>query len=93
MTQRKYQDVRLTSAQPNSFPMEQSLKLSTDDGELLKELTKYKFLVGKLIYLTVTRTNIVYFIQTLSQYMKEPHKPHWDATLRVIRYVNGTPGQ
>jgi len=98
MTQRKYaldilQDVGLTGARPASFPMEQNLKLSTDDGELLKEPTKYRRLVGKLIYLTVTRPDIVYSIRTLSQYMQEPRKPHWDAALRVLRYVKGTPGQ
>ncbi|KAL5555467.1 hypothetical protein UlMin_037703 [Ulmus minor] len=73
--------------------MEQNLKLTTTDGELLNDATKYRRLIGRLIYLTVTRPDIVYSVQTLSQFMHEPRKPHWDAALRVLRYIKGTPGQ
>ena len=98
MSQRKYaldilQDSGLTGARPAQFLMEQNLKLTTTDGELLNDATKYRRLVGRLIYLTVTRPDIVYFVQTLSQFMHEPRKPHWDAALRVLRYIKGTPGQ
>ena len=98
MSQRKYaldilQDSGLTGARPTQFPMEQNLKLTTTDGELLNDATKYRRLVGRLIYLTVTRPDIVYSVQTLSQFMHEPRKPHWDAALRVLRYIKGTPGQ
>jgi len=59
MSQRKYaldilQDTGLTGARPDKFPMEQYLKLTPDDAELLKDRVKYKRLVGGLIYLTVT---------------------------------------
>ena len=42
MSQRKYafdilQDIRLTCARPDKFPMEQYLKLTPNDGELLKD--------------------------------------------------------
>ena len=46
MSQRKYaldilQDTGLTGARPDKFPMEQYLKLTPDDGELLKDPVKY----------------------------------------------------
>jgi len=56
--------------------MEQNLKLSLIDGDLLHDLTKYRRLVGRLIYLTLTRLDIVYSIGTLSQFMQEPRKTH-----------------
>ena len=46
-----------------------------------------------MIYLTITRPDIVYSVQVLNQFMKEPRKPHWDAAMRILRYVKGTPGQ
>ncbi|XP_020415554.1 uncharacterized protein LOC109948060 [Prunus persica] len=98
MSQRKYapdilQDSGLSGARPEKFPMEQNLKLTPTDGALLNDPTKYRRLVGRLIYLTVTRPDIVYSVRTLSQFMHEPQKPHWDAAIRILNYVKGTPGQ
>ncbi|KAL5547873.1 hypothetical protein UlMin_003104 [Ulmus minor] len=69
------------------------IEFSRSRKELLNDATKYRRLIGRLIYLTVTRPDIVYSVQTLSQFMHEPRKPHWDAALRVLRYIKGTPGQ
>ena len=98
MSQRKYaldilQDIGLTRVKPEKFPMEQNLKLTDEDGELLHDPSRYRRLVGRLIYLTVTRPDIVYPVRTLSQFMNTPRKPHWEAALRVLRYIKGSPGQ
>lgn len=50
----------------SNFPMEQKLYLSPDDGTLLPNLTIYRRLVGRLIYLTVTRSDLNYAVQILS---------------------------
>ena len=87
------QDAGLTGARPYKFPMEQYLKLIPDDGELLKDPVKYKRLVGRLIYLTVTRSNIVFSVWTLSQYIHAPRKPRWDAAIHILKYIKGSSGQ
>lgn len=94
VSQKKYaldilQDSGLLGARPDSFPMEQNLALTSTDGALLNDPTKYRRLVGRLIYLTVTRPDIVYPVRTLSQFMHEPRKPHWDAAMRILRYIKG----
>jgi len=87
------QDTRLSGVKLEKFLMEQNLKLTNEDGEILHDPSKYRRLVGRLIYLTITRPDIVYSVRTLSQFMNTPQKPHWGATLQVLRYIKGMPGQ
>ena len=44
-------------------------------------------MVGKLNYLTITRADISFAISFLSQYMKDPCFPHWNAVIRIVRYL------
>lgn len=60
-------------SQPSSFPMEQNLRLRPDDGTPLTDPSLYRRLIGHLLYLTVTRPDIQYAINTLSQFVQNPH--------------------
>lgn len=56
------------------------------------DVTGYQKLIGKLLYLIVTRPYISYTVQTLSQFMQALKKSHMDATFRVVRYLKLAPG-
>ena len=73
--------------------MEQNLKLSPLEGATLTDPSLYRRLVGRLIYLTVTRPNIAHIVNILSQFMHAPLQPHMDATIRLLCYLKATPGQ
>jgi hypothetical protein len=70
--------------------MQQSVKLSCDDG--LKEVngTVYRQMVVSMNYLTTTRPNISYFLSVLSHFMVKPHEIHWNEAKAVLRYLKGT---
>lgn len=86
-------DMDRLGAAPTTFPMEQNLGFTPSDGELLKDPSQCRRLVRFLIYLTITRLDITYFVHLLSQFMHQPRNPHLDATIRVLRYLKGTPRQ
>ena len=68
MSQRKYaldilQDIGLTTARLENFSIELNLKLSLIEGEKLNDPSKYRRLIDRLIYLTVTRPDIMYSVR------------------------------
>lgn len=98
LCQRKYaldiiSEVGLLGAKPASTPLEQNHHLSLSNSELLPDPDRYLRLVGRLIYLCFTRPELSYCVHVLSQFMQQPRTEHWDAALRVVRYLKGNPGQ
>ncbi|KAJ9552767.1 hypothetical protein OSB04_016812 [Centaurea solstitialis] len=73
-------------------PMLPTRKLLPEDGDPMKDPERYRRLVGKLNYLIVTRPDISFTVSVLSQFMAAPYTGHWDAALRVLRYLKTTPG-
>jgi hypothetical protein len=45
----------MTGCKPISIPLEQNVKLSADEGDLVEDTTMYRRIVGSLIYMTITR--------------------------------------
>lgn len=53
----------------------------------------YRKLVGKLMYLTITKPDLSFVAQHLSQFVSSPRDSHLKALMRIIRYVKFTVGQ
>ena len=73
LSQRKYvlnllSEIGKLATKPCKSPTAQSLHL-TRKGELFEDPRRYRRLVGKLNYLTVTRHDIAYSVSVISQYM------------------------
>ncbi|RVW65310.1 Retrovirus-related Pol polyprotein from transposon RE1 [Vitis vinifera] len=62
-------------------------------GEPLGDPGRYRRLVGKLNYLTITRPDISFPVSVVSQFLQSPCDSHWDAVIRIPRYIKSTPGQ
>lgn len=104
--QRKYSlalisDVGLAGEKPAGPPVEVNQKLTTSEFDhqfgltndtLLADPGAYQRLIGRLLYLTITRPDISFAVQYLSQFMHAPKTSHFEAALRVIRYMKKTHG-
>ncbi|GJU64569.1 retrovirus-related pol polyprotein from transposon RE2 [Tanacetum coccineum] len=93
LCQRKYAldiiaESGLLGYKPASFPMDENHNIALATGPLLKEPEKYRRLVGRLIYLTISRP-----VHILAKFMKTPLEVHWEAALRVVKYLKGNLGQ
>nr|GFC33867.1 hypothetical protein [Tanacetum cinerariifolium] len=83
-------DNGLTAYKPNPSPLPTSLHLSLDKGIPLTDDGAYRRLVGILLYLTMTRPDISYLGQHLSEFVSAPKDTHINAALYLLRSLNGT---
>eukprot|EP00253_Pinus_taeda_P018980 PITA_18980 len=63
----------MTECNPLSTPMEQNLRLTSLEGKEFEDATKYRQLIGSLIYLTTTRPDISFVVGILSRFMQKPY--------------------
>ena len=71
-------------------PMDSNLELLDDDSSDLVDVTHYRQIIGSLMYLTNTRPDICFSMNTLSQYLVQPRWVHLVAAKHVMRYLKGT---
>ncbi|XP_055822125.1 uncharacterized mitochondrial protein AtMg00810-like [Solanum dulcamara] len=95
----------MTAAKLASTPMDVNVKLTSkqydehvnksqeESDDPLTNQSAYQRLIGKLLYLNMTRPDIFFSTQTLSQFLNQPKNSHMDAALRVVRYLKRQPGQ
>ena len=61
-----------------------------NDSSELVDVTLYRQLIGSLMYLTNTRPDISFVVNTLSQYIVNPKHIHLIGAKHVMRYLKGT---
>ncbi|GAU41219.1 hypothetical protein TSUD_128950 [Trifolium subterraneum] len=83
----------LLGSKPAITPLDPSVKLHQDNGETYADISSYRRLIGKLLYLTNTRPDISFATQQLSQFLHKPTVTHYKAACRVVRYLKHSPGK
>lgn len=70
--------------------MASNTQLSRTSGDLMTNPTLYRSTVGALQYATITRPDICFSVNKVSQFMQNPSNTHWQAVKRILRYLKGT---
>ena len=95
LTQTKYihdllVKTKMDQAKPTSTSMCSNQKLALLDSKSFDDPTVYRSTIGALQYLTMTRPDISFAVNKLSQYLQAPTVQHWSACKHVLRYLKGT---
>ena len=81
----------MSKCRPFSCPVDPNSKLSREDNSpIFEDITKYRRLIGSLLHLTYTRPDLSYSVSILSQFSSAPRQSHWQASIRVLRYLANT---
>ncbi|XP_052623860.1 uncharacterized mitochondrial protein AtMg00810-like [Lactuca sativa] len=79
----------LLHAKPVGTPLA-SHEIFTSTGTSYSNPTEYCSLVGVLQYLTITRPDISYAVNQISQFLQNPTIDHFQGVKRILRYIKGT---
>jgi hypothetical protein len=80
----------MLEAKPVSSPMASTTSLTAHEGESFSDVTLFRSTIGALQYLSLTRLDIAFSINKLSQFMHKPTVLHWQSTKRLLRYLKQT---
>ncbi|GJY23066.1 hypothetical protein Tco_0396724, partial [Tanacetum coccineum] len=78
------------SSDPVDTQMVIDLKLDEDLMGILVYQTRFRGMVGSLMYLTTSRPDLVFVVCMCARYQAKPTKRHFEAIKRVFRYLKGT---
>nr|GEX86844.1 retrovirus-related Pol polyprotein from transposon TNT 1-94 [Tanacetum cinerariifolium] len=72
------------------IPMVDRLKLDEDPLGIPVDETRFRSMVGSLMYLTASRPDLVFAVWMCARYQASPTKKHLEALKRVFRYLKRT---
>jgi len=73
-----------------STPMATNCYLDSDEKGTSVDQTKYRGLIGSLLYLTTSRPNIMFSVCLCARFQSNPKESHFTATKRILKYSQGT---
>jgi len=96
ISQRKYdidllKETGMINCKTTGVPIEQNHRIGSDEGSSTVNKGQYQRLVGKLIYLAHTRSDIAYVVSVVSQFMHDPRERHLQAVNKILQYLKKSP--
>ncbi|CAN1272233.1 Retrovirus-related Pol polyprotein from transposon TNT 1-94 [Linum perenne] len=79
-----------TNMKPASTPMATTTKLHSDSSGLEFDNSKFRGMIGSLLYLTSSRPDILYSVCLCARFQANPKQSHYSAVKRIFRYLKGS---
>ncbi|XP_019235721.1 PREDICTED: uncharacterized protein LOC109216046 [Nicotiana attenuata] len=89
-TKELIQKFGMSSVKAIGTPMSPSTNLDKDEKGNPVDETKYRGMIGSLLYLTTSQPNIMFTICKCARFQPDPKKSHLTAVKRIIHYLIGT---
>ncbi|GJY22821.1 retrovirus-related pol polyprotein from transposon TNT 1-94 [Tanacetum coccineum] len=80
----------MKTCDPVDTPMVEKSKLDEDPQGKAVDPTRYRGMIDTFMYLTSSRTNLVFAVCMCARYQEKPTKNHLYAVKRIFRYLRGT---
>nr|GEW17405.1 uncharacterized mitochondrial protein AtMg00810-like [Tanacetum cinerariifolium] len=80
----------MESCDPVGTSMEIKDKLDLDQNETLVDASKYRSMIGALMYLMSSRPDIVHATCLCARYQDKPSEKHLKEVKRIFHYLRGT---
>ncbi|GJX64973.1 putative ribonuclease H-like domain-containing protein [Tanacetum coccineum] len=74
-----------------STPIETQKPLVKDEEAIVVDVHLYRFMIGSLMYLTVSRPDIMFAVCACSRFQVTPKSSHLSVVKRIFRYLKGKP--
>ncbi|GJR72543.1 hypothetical protein Tco_0084908 [Tanacetum coccineum] len=71
-------------------PMSTETKLTKDEEGESVDNTKYRGMIGSLLYLTASSPDIMFSVCLCTRFQEDPNTSHLEAVKRIFRYIKGT---
>ncbi|XP_056695777.1 uncharacterized protein [Spinacia oleracea] len=80
----------MESAKSNHTPMGTTTRLDEDQEGKSVDQTRYRGMIGSLLYLTASRPDIAFSLGVCARFQSNPKESHLTAVKRILRYLKGT---
>lgn len=70
--------------------VEESLKLYVEFNQILTNKGRYQRLVGRLVYLAHTRSDLAYALSIINQFMHNSEEKYMNVIIHILRYLKAT---
>jgi len=73
-----------------STPMSTSCYMDVDLAGMTVDQTKFRGLIGSLLYLTASRPDIMFVVCLCARFQSNPKESHFKAAKQILKYLKGT---